>query len=107
MTQDVLKRNLFLFSLSGKARIWYYCFGSDHSSLESLRAAFCIRFFPLRHIIALRTVILNFKQGEEESLGMAWHRFPSLVETCPVLGLPDSVLCNISGLVYWKTCHET
>jgi hypothetical protein len=92
MTQDVLKRTLFPFSLSGKARIWYRCFGAGHSSWESLRAAFCIRFFPLRRIIALRMVILSFKQGDEESLGMTWHRFASLVETCPALGLPDPVL---------------
>jgi hypothetical protein len=37
-------------------------------------------------------VLLSFKQGEEESLGITWHRFASLVETCPALGLPDPVL---------------
>jgi hypothetical protein len=37
-------------------------------------------------------VILNSKQGEEESLGMTWHRFASLVKMCPILGLPNLVL---------------
>jgi hypothetical protein len=92
MTQDVLKKNLFLFSLSGKARIWYSYFGFNYSSWEDLRTTFYIRFFPLQRIIALRTVLLSFKQEEEESLGMAWNRFSSLVETCLVLGLPALVL---------------
>jgi hypothetical protein len=37
-------------------------------------------------------MVLSFKRGEEESLGMAWNHFASLVETCPVVGLPDPVL---------------
>jgi hypothetical protein len=32
LTQDVLKRNLFPFSVYGKTRIWYSCFGFDHSA---------------------------------------------------------------------------
>jgi hypothetical protein len=31
-------------------------------------------------------LILSFKQEEEESLGMAWHHFASLVETFPIHG---------------------
>jgi hypothetical protein len=91
MTQDALKRSLFPFSLSGKASIWYRCFGSDHSTWKCLRTTFCIRFFSLRHIIALR-MVLSFKWGKVESLGMAWNHFASLVETCPVVSLPNLVL---------------
>ena len=36
--------------------------------------------------------ILSLKQREKETLGMAWHHFASVVEACPVLGLPDLVL---------------
>ena len=91
-TQDVLKRNLFLFSLSGEARTWYHCFGCNHLRWGELRASFCTRFFPVRRVVSLRMAILNFKQREKETLGMAWHRFASLIETCPILGLPDHVL---------------
>jgi hypothetical protein len=60
-TQDVLRRNLFPFSLSGGARTWYCFFGHDHLNWGALRAAFCTRFFPLRRIISLRMTILNFQ----------------------------------------------
>jgi hypothetical protein len=33
-TQDVLRRNLFPFSLSGGVRTWYRCFGHDHHNWE-------------------------------------------------------------------------
>jgi hypothetical protein len=89
---DVLRRNLFPFSLSGGARTWYHCYGYDHLNWGALRAAFCTRFFPLRRIIYLRMTVLSFQQREKESLGIAWHRFSSMAVSCPVLDLLDLVL---------------
>jgi hypothetical protein len=91
-TQDVFRRNLFPFSLSGGVRTWYRCFGYKHLNWGALKAAFCIRFFPLRRIISLRIAILSFQQREKESLGMAWDHFAFMTESCPVLGLLDLVL---------------
>jgi hypothetical protein len=36
--------------------------------------------------------VLSFQQREKESLGMAWHHFASMAESCPVLDLLDLVL---------------
>jgi hypothetical protein len=36
--------------------------------------------------------ILSFQQREKESLGMAWHHFVSMTESCPILDLPEWVL---------------
>jgi hypothetical protein len=36
--------------------------------------------------------ILSLQQREKESLGMAWDRFASMTESCPVLDLPVLVL---------------
>ena len=89
---DVRKRECFPLSLSGEARDWHRCFGRDYLTWERFRAAFCSRFFPIRRVISLRAKILCFKQCEEESLGMAWNRFASAVEDCPVLRIPDWML---------------
>ena len=89
---DARKREFFPLSLSGEARDWHHCFGRDYLTWERLRAAFCSRFFPIRRVISLRAKILCFKQCEEESLGMAWNRFASAVEDCPVLYIPNWML---------------
>jgi hypothetical protein len=97
--QDVLKGNLFPFSLSGKRRIWYRYFGYDHSSWENLRAAFCIRFFPLWRIITL-IMVLSFKQGEDESLKMAWH-------LSPLWSTQSGAFATFLGWSTRRQCHET
>ena len=89
---DARKREFFPLSLPGEARDWHRCFGKDYLTWEMLRAAFCSHFFPIQRVISLRAKILCFKQCEEESLGMAWNRFASAVEDCPVLYIPDWML---------------
>jgi hypothetical protein len=105
MTQNVLKMNLFLFSLSGKARTWYRCFGSGHYNLESLWPTFCIQFFPLQRIITIRMVILSFKQGGEVSLRMAWCLFGWNVLS-PWITRP-SAFATFLGWFLKRQCHET
>nr|AAQ56465.1 hypothetical protein OSJNBa0074N12.21 [Oryza sativa Japonica Group] len=57
-----------------------------------LRDGFCLAFFPVTRITALRVEILSFKQIENESIGAAWSRFTNLVQSGPTLPLPEYVL---------------
>jgi hypothetical protein len=49
-------------------------------------------FFPLFRIADLRIEVLTFKQKEKETLGAAWARFTSLINSSPNIALPDHIL---------------
>jgi hypothetical protein len=52
---------------------------------------FCLAFFPLFRIANLRIEILTFKQKEKDTLGAAWARFTSLINSSPNIALPNHV----------------
>ena len=54
----------------------------------------CLALFPLSRIAALRIEVLTFQQKEMETLGAAWARFISLINSGPKLSLPDHILCD-------------
>jgi hypothetical protein len=43
--------------------------GKVASDWEELRNKFCVTFFPISQIAALRQEILNFQQKEKETIG--------------------------------------
>ena len=45
------------------------------------------RFFPLTLTIKRIGEIIVFKQGEDESLYVAWERFKRLLKICPMHGI--------------------
>ena len=93
MTQETIKWKLFPFSLLGRAKQWYaHTVGGVHGDWVELRDKFCLTFFPNSRVAALRIEILKFQQKEKETLGAAWARFLSLINTGPDLSLPDHVL---------------
>ena len=53
------------------------------------------RFFP--HALTLERIgeIIVFKQGEDESLYIAWERFKRLLKTCPMHGIDLSTQMDI------------
>ena len=62
----------FPFSLIGKAKRWYkLTIGSRQGDWEALCSSFCLHFFPISRVVNLHLEVLNFKQEEKESLGMA------------------------------------
>ena len=73
---------------------------SVNGSWSKLRGKFCLRFFPESRIVALRKDILCFQQNEEETIGAAWTRFLLLVNSGPILSIPNHVLLQhfYSGL---------
>jgi hypothetical protein len=93
MTQETLKWKLFPFSLTDRAKQWYtHSVGSMHGDWDVLQDKFCLAFFPLSRIAALRLELLSFQQSEKESLGAAWARFSLLMKSGPNLSLPEHVL---------------
>jgi len=72
MRRVTLKWKLFPFSLTRKARWWYTRYvGSVGGEWEKLEAKFRLTYFPISHVARLRRDVLNFKQEEKESLGVA------------------------------------
>jgi hypothetical protein len=43
-------------------------------------------------VVSLWKVVLNFRQLEEESLGISWDHFNELIITSPDLAIPASIL---------------
>ena len=69
MAQETLRWKLFPFSLNERASQWYaHYVGKVNGEWEELRHRFCLVFFPISRIASLRKEILDFHQGEKDSL---------------------------------------
>ena len=96
MTQEMLRWTLFPFSLMGEAKQWYTSVvGSTNGDWDELKGKICLAFFPMCRIGSLPRAILDFEQGEKESVGAAWARFSMLLHNGPDLSLPDSVQLHL------------
>jgi hypothetical protein len=86
---------LFPFFLTGKAKQWYtFAIGNANGDWDELKDKFCLAFFPMSRIGSLPRAILNFKQREKESIGLAWARFSMLLHAGLDLSLPNGmILC--------------
>ena len=86
--QDVIKLQLFPFSLRDMAATWFDSppVGSVNT-WEELVEAYMSIFFPPALTAMRRGEIIVFKQGEEESLYIAWERFKRLLKRCPMHGI--------------------
>jgi hypothetical protein len=93
MSQETLRWKLFPFSLDERAKQWYaHNIGKVAADWEELRNRFCLAFFPISQIAALRQEILNFQQKEKESIGATWDIFSILTRSGPDLSIPNHVL---------------
>ena len=85
---DVIKLQLFPFSLRDVAATWFDSLPMGSvNTWEALVEAFMSRFFPLTLSVKRRREIIVFKQGEDESLYTAWERFKILLKRCPMHGI--------------------
>ena len=85
---DVIKLQLFPFSLRDVAATWFDSLPvGSVNTWEELVEAFMSRFFPLALTVDRRGEIIVFKQGEDESLYTAWERFKRLLKRCPMHGI--------------------
>jgi hypothetical protein len=93
MAQETLRWKLFPFFLVERAKQWYALnVGKVNGEWEELRDRFCLVFFPISHIASLRKEILDFRQEEKETIGVAWARFSQLTNTGPDLSILNHVL---------------
>jgi len=88
MNQNTLRWKLFPFSLTKRAKTWYYRtvvrVGGDWIQLKD---EFCLFFFPIPKLIPRRIQLLTFEQGDNESLGAVWARFTHLATLGPLTRL--------------------
>ena len=92
MHNETVKWKLFQFTLTSRAKEWYYMtVGSVEGDWNILKDKFCLRYFHEKKIVTLRVEVLTFKQREEEYLGAAWARFTELVSSGPDLRIPEAM----------------
>ena len=85
---DVIKLQLFPFSLRNVAATWFDSLPvGSVNTWEELVEVYMSRFFPLTLTIERRGEIIVFKQGGDESLYVAWERFKRLLKICPMHGI--------------------
>ena len=84
----MIKLQLFPFSLRDIAATWFESFPyGSVNTWEVLVEAYLGRFFPLSLIIERRREIIVFKQGEDESLYIAWERYKRMLKRCSMHGI--------------------
>jgi hypothetical protein len=92
MSDETLQWKLFPFSLTGEAKRWYSLnIGSSQGDWGALCSSFCLQFFPTYRVVKLRVEVLTFKQ-RKESLGKAWERFNTLLNSSPDLTISEPIL---------------
>ena len=80
---DSVKLRLFPFSLSGKAKQWFYQSKEAVDTWNKCATAFLAKFFPMSKTNALRGKISNFQQSSLESIPEAWERLQEYSRACP------------------------
>ena len=86
---ESVKLRLFPFSLSGKAKQWFYQSKEAVNTWDKCSAAFLAKFFPMSKTNALRGKISNFQQTSLESIPEAWERLQEYIRACPHHGMED------------------
>ena len=85
---DVIKFQLFPFSLRYVVATWFNSLPmGSMNTWEELVEAYMSRFFPPALTAERRGEIIVFKQGEDESLYVAWEIFKRLLKRCPMHGV--------------------
>ena len=85
---DVIKLQLFPFSLRGIAARWFESLPYGLvSNWEELVEAYLSIFFHHALTFERRGEIIAFKQKEDESLYNAWERYKQLLRRCPMHGI--------------------
>ena len=93
---DVFKLQLFPFSLRNVAATWFDSLPVGLvNTWEKLVEAYMSIFFPPALTTERRREIIVFKQGEDESLYVAWERFKRLLKRCLMHGIYMTTQMNI------------
>jgi len=84
----MVKLRLFLFSLLGKVKHWFYM-DKDIDAWAKCSKAFLAKFYPLGKTNALRGKISSFQQTGMESIPKAWERLQEYILACPHHGMDE------------------
>ena len=107
VSDDVIRLQLFPFSLRDKARAWFNSLPQESvTTWADLSSKFLRRFFPPARTAKLRNDITNFTKFSGESLYEAWERFKEAIRKCPHHGLPDNLLIEIFYLSLDETMRS-
>jgi hypothetical protein len=87
VTQDVVHLHLFLFSLLGKVKQWFYCNKEVVSTWDKCSNAFLTKFFPLAKTNGLRNKISEFQQLMDETIVEAWEHLQDYISVWPHHGM--------------------
>ncbi|XP_066161948.1 uncharacterized protein [Oryza sativa Japonica Group] len=74
VSPNAVKLRLFLFSLLGRAKQWFYANRATVNTWVKCSMAFLSKFFPMGKTNALRGRISSFQQTRYESIPEAWER---------------------------------
>ncbi|KAK2361486.1 hypothetical protein QL285_086628 [Trifolium repens] len=88
VTESQKRLRLFKFSLTGRAKDWLDTLPSGTiNTWQELERKFLERYFPIHKFLERRADIVNFEQGDAESLYDAWERFKLCLKKCPKHGI--------------------
>jgi hypothetical protein len=89
VTQDAVHLCVFLLSLSGKVKQWFYSNKKVVSTWEKCSNAFLAKFFSLGKTNALRNKISVFQQLMDETIAESWERLQDYISTRPHHGMEE------------------
>ncbi|GAU36667.1 hypothetical protein TSUD_15800 [Trifolium subterraneum] len=84
------KVETFKFSLTGRAKDWLDTIPPGTiATWQDLERKFKDRYFPIHKFLERRSEIMNFEQGDSETLYDAWERFKLCLKKCPDHGIDE------------------
>ena len=86
---DIVRLRLFLFSLLGKAKTWFYSNKEAFNTWEACSNAFLAKYFPVGKTNALRNRISSIQQLPDETIPEAWERLQEYIQACPHHGMEE------------------
>ena len=99
--EDVIRLNLFSFSLAGEAKRWLHSFnGNSLRTWDEVVEKFLKKYFLEYKITDSKVEIASFHQHPDESLNEALDHFQGLLRKTPTHGFNEPVQLNtfIDGL---------
>ena len=82
VSQDAIRLRLFLFSLLGRAKQWFYANRSSVNTWDNCTKAFLAKFPSMDKTNALHGRISSFQQASNETIPEAWKRLQEYILVC-------------------------
>ena len=82
VSQDAIRLRLFLFSLLGREKQWFYANKTAVDTWDKCAKAFLAKFFPTGKTNALCGRISSFQQASNESIPETWERLQEYILVC-------------------------